>query len=268
MLFGAQDGIIKIGNTEMEYISFGRGQETLIMIPGLGDGLKTVKGAAMAMSLLYRKYGKSYKVYVFSRKTVLEENYSTRDMAGDQREAMEKLGIAKAHIIGISEGGMISQYMAIDYPDAVDKLVLVVTMSRQNETIKRTIGSWTGMANAGDYKSLFVDTIEKAYTEKHKRKYRPLYPILTKIGKPKSFDRFIIQAEAILHHDAYDELEKISAPTFVIGAGRDEVVGVNASLEIAGKISGSKLFIYENLGHGAYEEAKDFNRHVLDFLKS
>ena len=268
MFLDAKNGIVKIGNTDMDYISFGRGQENLIMLPGLGDGLKTVKGTAAAMSMLYKEYGKKFKVYVFSRKNELEENCSIRDMAKDQREAMEKLGISKAHIIGISQGGMIAQYMAIDYPEVVDKLILAVTLSRQNETAKQVISAWIEMAAANDYKNLFIDTIEKSYTEKYRKKYRLLYPVLTKIGKPKNFKRFIIQANAILRHDTYDELEKIKCPTLIIGADSDEIVGVHTSTDMAKKIAGGKLVLYTGLGHGAYEEAEDFNQQVLGFLKT
>ena len=44
MFYNAANGNIIIGNTDMDYISFGKGDKNLIMIPGLGDGLKTVKG--------------------------------------------------------------------------------------------------------------------------------------------------------------------------------------------------------------------------------
>ena len=42
-----KDGTVKIGNISLNYISFGKGKKNLIMIPGLGDGLKTVKGTAL-----------------------------------------------------------------------------------------------------------------------------------------------------------------------------------------------------------------------------
>ena len=51
-------------------------------------------------------------------------------MAKDQVEVMKKLGISKASIIGVSQGGMIAQCIAIDYPELLDKLVLAVTVSR------------------------------------------------------------------------------------------------------------------------------------------
>lgn len=262
----AVNGNIKIGNTDMDYISFGSGTRNLIMLPGLGDGLKTVKGTASAFSMMYRRYAKDYKVYVFSRKNQLETGYSTRDMARDQATAMKELGIYNADIIGISQGGMIAQYFAIDYPEMIRKLILTVTISRQNKTIQETIGNWIKIAETGNYKELMIDTAEKMYTEKYLKRYRRFYPILGKMGDTDDFERFLIQAWACLQHDAYEELAKIKCPTLVIGADQDRVLEGESSKEISERISGSELVMYEGYGHGVYEEAKDFHDKVLDFL--
>jgi len=268
MFNNAKNKCIKIGDTDMDYISFGKGDKTLVMIPGLSDGLKTVKGMAIVMAMMYKCFANSHMVYVLSRKNHLEEGYSTRDMAADYKTAMEMIGISKADIIGFSQGGMIAQYIAIDYPELVGKLVLAVTLSKQNETVQKVIGRQIEMAEANDYKSIFIDTTEKSYTEKRLKKYRPLYPILSRVGKPKNFDRFIIQANACIKHNAYHELGNINCPTLVIGVDNDKVAGVNTSEEIAEKIKNSQLIIYEGFGHCVFEEAKDFNLSVLAFLKS
>ncbi|MBC3796873.1 alpha/beta fold hydrolase [Acetobacterium tundrae] len=268
MFYNAKNGNIRIDNTDMDYISFGNGQKNLIMVPGLGDGLKTVKGTAIAFAMMYKEFAKDYKVYVFSRKNQLEEGYSTKDMANDQAEAMKKLGISKASIMGVSQGGMIAQYMAIDYPELIDKLILAVTVSRQNGTIQSVVNNWIAMAEDNDYKGIFIDTSEKSYSEKNLKKYRLFYPILSRVGKPKDFSRFIIQADACIHHNTYDELERIKCETLVIGGDSDRVVGEKSSEEIAEKISDSKLILYKGLGHMTYEEAKDFNLQVLNFLKA
>lgn len=163
---------------------------------------------------------------------------------------------------------MIAQYLAIDNPEMVKKLVLAVTLSRQNETVQKAVSSWIRMAEANDYKSLIIDTAEKSYTEKSLKRYRMLYPVLTRVGKPKDFNRFIIQANACICHDSYSELDKIKCPTLVIGGDSDNVVGNNSSEEIAERIKYSKIHIYKGLGHMAYEEAKDFNCRVIGFLDS
>ena len=265
MFWNAQNGSVSIGDTDMDYDSFGKGRDALIMLPGLGDGLTTVKGMAIPMAITYRMFACNYKVYIFSRKNYLPEGYSTRDMARDQAEAMKKLGISKAKVVGISQGGMIAQYLAIDFPELVEKLILAVTLSKQNEMVREAVTKWIGMAMQGSYKDLMIDTAEKSYSERYLRKYRRLYPLLGKIGKPKDFSRFMIQATSCIGHDAYAELENIICPVLVIGGDNDRIVGVNASYEIADKIKDCELFIYKGLGHAAYEEARDFNKRVQNF---
>lgn len=266
MFYHARNGSVRVGDSEMDYISFGSGNRNLIMLPGLGDGLSTVKGMALIFSIMYRIYAKEYTVYIFSRKNDLQEGCSTREMAHDQAEAMTTLGIPKADILGISQGGMIAQYLAIDHPDLVGKLILAVTSAKPNETIEKVVGAWIEMAAQGNYKGLMIDTAEKSYSANYLKKYRRLYPFLGKTGKPRSFERFLIQAASCIKHNAYDELHKIMCPALVIGGDCDQIVGTASAPAIAARISGSELFLYEGLGHAAYEEAKDFHARILHFL--
>jgi pimeloyl-ACP methyl ester carboxylesterase len=94
-----------------------------------------------------------------------------------------------------------------------------------------------------------------------------MVPIMGKLTKPKSYDRFYIQADACLTHDAYESLNQIQAPTLVIGGEKDISLGGDASREIAEKMPGAELRMYAQWGHGLYEEAKDFNQVVLNFLR-
>lgn len=268
MIWNIHNGTVKIDDAHMDYITFGTGKKNLVMLPGLGDGLATVKGMALPLALAYKIYANDYKVYLFSRKNELKKGYSTKEMAKDQADAMAALGILNADIIGISQGGMIAQHLAIGYPGYVHKLVLAVTSSRPNEIVQATIDGWMQMARQGDYKSLFTDTAEKSYSQKTLKKYRILYPILTRIGKPRNFDRFLIQAHSCLNHNAYADLPKISCPVLIIGGRQDKILGITSSYELARQIENHTLYIYENLGHAAYEEAKDFNKRILQFLKN
>ena len=267
MFWNAKNGRISIGDTDMDYVSFGKGNKNLVMIPGGGDGLTTVRGLAIPMALSYRMLADEYKVYMFSRKNCLKEGYSTRDMAADQAEAMRKLGISKAMVLGVSQGGMISQYLAIDHPDLVEKLVLAVTLSKQNNIVKQALGEWLEFAKQGDHKRLMIDTAEKSYSENYLKKYRLIYPILGLIGKPKNYERFFIQIGSCLWHDAYGELEKIKCPVLVIGGRQDKIVTGEASEEIAEKL-GCEIYMYDDLGHAAYEEAKDFYERILAFFNA
>ena len=263
MVFGAKNG--KINGTE--YIRFGRGNRTLIMLPGLGDGMRTVGGTALPMAVMYRIFAKDITVYMFSRREGLPVGYTTRDMAHDLKDAMDALGIEQADILGVSMGGMIAQWLAIDYPDRVGKLILTVTAARPNGVLEESIHQWMEQARAGDHAGLMDSNLKRIYSEKYYRQNKWMVPLLGVLTKPKSYERFLILAEACLNHDAYAELLKIKAPTFVIGGGKDLAIGPDAAGELAETIPNAVLKIYPQWGHGLYEEATDFNDIVLAFLK-
>ena len=267
MLYNAKNGTLKIGGTTMDYIRFGTGTRILVMLPGLGDGLRSMKGTALPMAFMYREFAKDFTVYAFSRKNALPEGYTTRDMARDQQEAMEQLGIGCADIFGVSMGGMIAQHLAIDYPEKVNRLILTVTSARPNPVLTESIAEWVSCAKRGDHTGLMDSNVRRIYSEGYYRKNKWLVPIMGKLTKPKSYDRFFVQADACLTHDAYESLKQIKAPTLVIGGEKDLSLGGDASREIAAAIPGAKLRMYAEWGHGLYEEAKDFNRVVLDFLR-
>lgn len=266
MISNAKNETILLGSTTMDYITFGTGKKTLVIIPGLGDGLKNVKGMAVPFSVLYKTYAKEYTVYMFSRKNKLEPDCSTRSMAFDLMVAMEILGIWKADLIGISQGGMIAQHFALRYPERVGKMVLAVTSARPNPCLTEVISGWMHMAERGEYEKLIFDQAYKMYTKGFIEKNKWLLPAVSHFGKPESFERYQIMAQACLEHDCYEQLEQIHTPTLVAGAGEDQVLGVQASIEIAEKIPDSRLQIYEDYGHGVYLQSRTFHEAVLGFL--
>lgn len=262
MFFHAKNGTA----AGADYIRFGTGKKNLIMLPGLGDGLRTMRGTAVPMALYYRCLAKEYTVYMFSRKTELSVGYTTRDMARDLKDAMAELGIARACLVGVSMGGMIAQHFAADYPDLVEKLVLVVTCARKNPILQESLEEWTNCAHRDDHTALMDSNVRRIYSDTYYRKNKWMIPITGKLTKPKSYDRFLIQAEACRCHDAYDRLPQITVPTLVIGGEQDKSLGADASREIAGRIPGALLKIYPQWGHGLYEESGDFLTVVREFL--
>ena len=268
MLFSARNGAVSIDGTTMDYIRFGTGRRTLILLPGLGDGLRTVRGTALPMAVLYRAFARTFTVYCFSRKNALPEGCTTRDMARDLALAMDALGIKKAHLFGVSMGGMIAQHFAADFPDRVEKLVLAVTCPRPNPILTESVEEWISLARQGDAAGFMESNVRRIYSDAYYRKNRWLTPLVGALTKPKSYDRFLRQARACLTHDASDRLGAIQASTLVIGGAKDRALGVQASLDLAFAISGAGLKIYPDWGHGVYEEAPDFNETVLEFLLS
>lgn len=263
MLYGAKELKLKIQGTQFDYITFGNGTKTLIMIQGLNT--RGIQGAALSLAYMYRIFAKDYKVYIFDRRPIVREGITVKDMASDIAIAMDALGITNADVLGVSQGGMIAQYLAIERPDLVNKLVLAVTLSQNNDTVKQVVSNWIEMAELGAMKELVANMAEKMYSDAYVKRYRPLMPLLTILQRPKDVQRFVILAKACLTCNTYEVLNKIKCPVLVLGGRQDKVVTGFASEEIAEKL-GCKLHMYDNLGHAAYEEAKDFNQVIFDFL--
>lgn len=267
MLWNARDGVVTLDDMTMPYAAFGRGPRTLVMLPGLSDGLATVRGKALLLASSYTDLLDDFTVYLFSRRDDLPRGHSIRDMADDQARAMEALGLSAAGVLGVSQGGMIAQYLATDHPGLVSGLVLAVTAPYANDLACENVRRWKDMANRGDHRAFMVDTAEKSYSARRLSSYRLAYPVLRLVGRPRDgYRRFLANAEAILHFDARDVLGGISCPTLVIGGADDHIVGAEASRKLHEGIRESQLHLYEGLGHAAYEEAPDFNDRIRAFL--
>ena len=252
----------------MDYVTFGKGKQPLVIIPGLGDGVQTVKGMAQMLALTYREFAKVYKVYVFSRINELRENYTTRNMAADVAQAMDLLKLKSSAVMGISQGGMIAQWLAVDFPKKVERLILTVTTAKLNSFGRERITHWLELNQTDSYKELMLDIASHSYTTKSSRKIKYLYRIMGIFGRIKDKQRIDIQAVSCLKHDSLAFLEKINCPTLIIGAENDDVLGLDGSLRLHQHIKDSQLTILPECGHALYEQNKDFQKRVLVFLES
>ena len=265
LLLNARNENIEINGFDCDYISFGKGTDPLIMLPGVGDGFRTAKGIALPFAVMYRCFAENFKVYAFSRRNNMPDGFTTGDMADDLSDIMESIGIASADVFGVSQGGMIAQKLALRHPEKVRSLILAVTASRPNDLLRESIDTWLEMADNDDYKGIMLDIAERSYTGEYLERGRMLNKMLATV-KPKDYTRFRILCRSCLEHDAYDDLEKIKCPVWIIGADQDGVLGAEASLEMSEKIPESRIYMYEGYSHGVYEQAKDFNDRVLRYL--
>ena len=265
MLYNTKELKLTLPGMELDCIAFGTGDRPLVMIQGLNT--RGIRGAGVSLAWMYRIFAKEYRVYLFDRRPVVEEGLTVEDLAGDVAMAMDHLGLAGADVLGVSQGGMVAQYLAIQRPDLVRKLVLAVSLSRNNDTVISVVNRWIDLANAGQMKALVTDMAEKMYSNAYLKRYRPFLPLLTLVQQPRDVKRFEILAKACLTCDTYDRLDQISCPVLVLGGRQDQVVTGEASAEIAAKIP-CAIHMYDHLGHAAYEEAQDFNQIVFDFFQA
>ena len=120
----------------MDYVSFGKGERALIIIPGLS--VQSVMGSADAIAQAYDLLTEDFTLYVFDRRKDLPSSYSVQDMARDTAAAIKELGLNEVSIFGASQGGMIAMLIAIDNPGLVSKLFLGSTSSCISKEIEYT----------------------------------------------------------------------------------------------------------------------------------
>lgn len=249
---------------EMEYITFGSGEKDFVIIPGLS--LHSVMGLEDAVKSAYQIFAEDYTVYLFDRPKQLKTGITIRELAGETAAAMRELDIDKACVLGVSQGGMIAQYIAIDYPELIGKLVLGSTLSKPNATLETIGHKWLQLAEQRNERALIESFIDVVYSKKTLVEYREAL-ITSNLGiTEEEYERFIILAKSCLAFDCCEELTKIQCPVLVIGSEGDRVVTAAASRETASALS-CQLYIYdESFGHGVYDEAPDYKQRCKDFF--
>ena len=262
-MFNAENNTLKLPcGADMYYAKFGKGKQNLVMIPGLN--IVDMDGTAANLAYFYRKFTSEFTVYIFDRRSGRDENATIKSMSDDLYDAIHTLGIGEAYFLGVSQGGMIAQYLAAEHPGLVKKLVLGVTASSTNPTMLEALGEWIKTAEKGDLKGVFTKSYDRMYTPKQMKLYRLIIPVIMKFTKFMSIERFEDHAKAILSLDSSHLLNNITCPSLVIGAEMDRVTTPQASWEIAETL-GCRCHIFKGEGHAVYLNSA-FNRMVYDFF--
>lgn len=257
--------IAKLNGININYKDEGQG-EPLVMIAGFTAN----RSIWMPQVPFFKKH---YRVITFDNRGVGKSDkpqgpYSTKMMADDTVRLMDHLGVEKAHIMGVSMGGMIAQELAINYPQRVMKLVLACTYACQDETS----GDTTEQAKLSQLtpEKMASAMVRLAF---NKPLYRFTFGLLarvqTKFMGASGRVGIAGQREACRKHDTLERLQLITAPTLVIVGTKDGIIKPISSEVIAGKIPSAKLVKVEGGSHVFSLEMKNvFNREMLNFLKS
>ena len=253
----------------MNYFRFGRGDKTLVILPGLS--IQSVMGAADAVAAAYQSLEDSYTIYVFDRRAELPSPYTVRDMARDTAEAFAALGLRKVCLFGASQGGMIALVLAIEHPELVGKMVLGSSSAHVQQAQYRVIEDWVRLAKAGDREGLYLAFGREIYPPEVFKQYRDTLIAAAATVTDAELSRFIILAEGIKDFNVSDELEKIRCPVLALGVYEDAVLDSDATMEIAEKLDDRpdfRLYLYVGYGHAAFDTAPDYRQRILSFFES
>lgn len=254
------------GDVEVDYMVFGTGEKVFVILPGLS--VHSVMGLADSVAEAYKDFAEDYTVYLFERPTDLADGVTIRDLADDTAAAMEALDITGADVLGVSQGGMIAQYLAIDHPELVNRMVLGSTLSRPNDTFTGIVNEWIQLAEDKDEEGLLGAFVDDVYSAATLEAYRDVLISSNQGITDAEYERFIQLARSCLIFDCYEELSRIQCPVLVLGSEGDKVATAEGSEEIADALQ-CELYLYDDsYGHGVYDEAPDYKQRCLDFFKA
>ena len=248
----------------MNYLKFGTGDKTLVMIPGLS--VQSVLRMGDAVKNAFRAYDKDFTIYLIDRREDLPPVYTVEDMARDTADKMKELGLKDVCLFGASQGGMIAMLIAAWYPELVHKLVLGSTTAKVSEASNDILNKWINLAKERKGEELYLAFGDKLYPPALFAQWQEMLIAAGKSVKPEEFDRFVIVARGAEGFDATAELDKIKCPVLVMGAEDDQVLGPEGSYELARRL-GCQLHMYTGYGHACYDTAPDYRERMTKFFK-
>lgn len=186
--------------------------------------------------------------------------YTLAQLAGDVIGLMDHLGLAKAHYVGVSMGGMIGQTLAIEYPRRLLSLSLVNTTPKYSNAQRDLWRERAAGVLAHGIEPIHGDLMRRWFTD---RALREEVPGARYIGDViRGFDRrsFASVTAAMCELDTVDRLPRITVPTMVVAAPDDPGVPRNVSELLAARIPNASLHWLHPARHlASLEHVPKFN---------
>ncbi|HZQ38225.1 MAG TPA: alpha/beta fold hydrolase [Dehalococcoidia bacterium] len=217
-----------------------------------------------------------YRVIAFDnrgagRSDAPEAAYSMTELADDALGLLTHLGVERAHVYGVSMGGMIAQHIALRAPHRVLSVVLGCTSPGGKHAVtaaEPVIAALLGAATL-PIEQAFDKTLPILYSDGFAAAHRDeLYARALQNAPLRASEAGVKgQAAAIQGHDTFDRLPEIAAPTLVLHGDADQLVPTANGRLLAEHIPGAKLTVYPGARHGFHVEfAEQSSADVLAFL--
>lgn len=253
------------------FAKLGSGEKIMLLFyGGPGNGIPRGFGLVFIVSGL-KVFLKEYTLYILTRKSGLEEGYTTRRMSDDYAELIqEEFGGHVEVVIGISYGGMIAQHFAADHADLCDHLVIGMSTHKLSAEGARVDLRFAELVSQGRDREAAVAISEAIYPHGVMRWVMSALMWLmggSFVGRHgDTFNKDILfEARTEVEHDALESIKKISVPVLLLIGGEDFYFSVDSAREMASLIPSSTLKIYPGKGHEIMTE-KQFGEDIKEFL--
>ncbi|MGB2694609.1 MAG: alpha/beta hydrolase [Dehalococcoidia bacterium] len=262
---------VETNGIQLYYEEHGEG-EPLLLIMGWGGNAATWAPQLPGLS-------EHFRVIAFDnrgsgRSSAPDEPYSTVQMAEDTVGLLDALDVPRAHVFGISMGGMIAQELALAHPERVNALVLGCTSAGGPRAagfagLRREIQSFRATNGEGPDLEWFGEFMKTLWTDEALARSAPSVQdfVLSFIRYPPALHGMKHQAGAIATHDAHDRLSEIAHRVLVITGDKDRLVHPWNSHTLANRIPNAKLHVFTGLLHAFHLERADaVNSRIIDFI--
>ena len=179
---------------------------------------------------------------------------SMPELAGDAVRVLDELGIASAHVYGLSMGGMVAQEMAIRFPDRVRGLILGCSTPGGPRAIRPTVREWRTLlgAIAGGLREqgrpwLAGALFSPEFRREQPERVRELLKFFAAHRAPPHGTWAHLLAS--VYHDTVSRLRCIEAPTLVLHGEHDAMAPVANAKLLAERIPDAELRIVPGAGH-------------------
>jgi 3-oxoadipate enol-lactonase len=267
----SRSGTVEANGQKLYFEVHGEGPP-LVLIMGIGyDATLWTLAQVPALS-------KMFQVVIFDNRDAGRSSnatalYTIADMADDVAALMDALDIKRAHLLGLSMGGMIAQEFALRHGGRLHRLVLSGCGAAPVRAAFDPIRTWNWV-KANDQSGevfacqQFTWLFSTAFL-RNKEAVQQTINMLTSNPNPVGPEAYNRQAQAYLRYDGLDRLGDVKAPTLVIAGEQDLLTPPWICREVADRIPGAQFEMITGDGSShvvPIERPDEFNNLVTRFL--
>ena len=186
---------------------------------------------------------------------------STRAMAADARALVDALELPRVHLFGLSLGGMVASWFAVDDADRLERLVLASTLPRPSTISRRARHEALPILRAFVQPGVRAEIalVHEILSEPFRRAYPERLQAIDELVRahPTAKRNLLALSLAAMRHDVGDALRRIAAPTLVMVGENDPLVGKRADAELLHEIPHATLAVVPGSGHDVSLEKPD-----------
>jgi 3-oxoadipate enol-lactonase len=195
--------------------------------------------------------------------------YTLELLGEDVIKLLDALSIDRVHFVGLSMGGMIGQYLALNDSYRLKSLALCDTAAIVPAEAQPLWQERMGQARKKGMEALLDQTMERWFTPPFLKQNSTMLALIREQLLATPVSGYIGCAEAIRKLNYLDRLSEIKMPTLIIVGEDDPGTPVSASVAMYERLSNSKLVILPFARHlSNVEQAGAFNAALFEFLKS